>query len=253
MYDTYVSEKIPTGCVLLDGNQNKIDPDENGIYELPLVGKSSQKFTNTKDIGTRGYGDYYIGYPKEIYNGQTVTETTEWIGKIQDSYYKRGAEKQAKVLVTKDTTVNVNDYEVVVKETYSLGKSTFASQRSYHKITNSKYGENIEYSFSLGASYLGEKYTLKCGDDLVYITDADGNPRQLNDDEYYFKSVAIEGDQWRNGNGTIIEYEKYDMQLFVRYKNTEDYVPYGNMMKNNSNLTIKFSENNVVRLVYRSI
>ncbi len=236
----YLKEDVLPGCIVLDEDQKQVSPDEEGIYKIPV--KNSYSYYD--------YAYYYIGYPKSEYNLETITEHTEWWGKVQDSYYKLSGREELKELVEKDLQINLAEYEIEYGEDYSLTKQTdsYYKRQSYNKLINPKYGEDIEYNIGASATYMGEKYTFKIGDDLLYITSTDGNDvKKLSDDDYHFKTVYIYGNYWKNGNDAIITKDKYDMQLFVRHRNQKDYEKYENSFKNTtSSKTITFQENDIV-------
>ncbi len=243
----YFYEKILDGCVLLDGNQKLVQSDENNYCKVPVTGDGSRYWTY--DGYTNAYTYYYIGYPAQQYKRRSVQSETQWYGIIQDSYYYIGENKTEEMLAEGSLTVDLGEYETQVEKEYTIGKGVYAyfDKQSYHKIINPNYGEDIRYDFAIKATYMGENYNMRFGDDLIYITSKDTNTyRKLTDDEYYFKDIILRGSTWQNANKVVLEYNKYDMQLFVRYRGQDNFVKYGEKFKNTSSDTITFERTDIV-------
>ena len=101
----------------------------------------------------------------------------------------------------------------------------------------------LSFTFSL-CKY----YKIKFGDDLLYITGSDGNYKKLEDNEYYFSTIAFPG-EIINGNNVTIPAEKYDCELWLRYENSSDYIKYEdfkNIVSTYNSKTWNFTKENKV-------
>ena len=256
IYDQYIFESVNNDCIILDKDLNVISEDENGKYKIPidLISQNSEKgsYSDTNSICR-----YFIGYPLEIYDGQKIETTTELYGKVKDSYILKGKEKEEKLLAQKTITLNLDEFKFsYTGDLYSIeeGNNWGHSKKSYNKISKSQYGEDTGYYIGCNCRYTGKKFTARIGNDLLFITNEEGNYRKLTENEYYYKQVEIDSKYFYNGNNNILEYDKYNINLFVRYKGTEEYIQYGDTFKNsNEKITINFVKNEQVVAWYIEI
>ena len=253
--DYYFTENIPENAVLLDGNLNVIDKNENGEYSFSLVGPKATAYT-TEDKYVYGKGEFYVGYPTEQYGEEIVESITTWRGKVNKAAKYCGEDTEEKEIAQTTLNVNLKDYVFSYGGSlFAIEKSTksgFHNVKSYKKIISEKWGETIPFEMYADIAYIGKKYTARIGDDIVFITAEDGTIRRLTDDEYYFKNLVIEPARMYNINNNVLEYEKYNMQLFVRYENATEFVPYGDSFKNTQS-AISFEFENTVKAWYIEI
>ena len=246
IYDYYFEETLPSDdCILLDENLEEIEKDGN-IYKLPYtVYNYSDNYCSTSN--TRYY---YIGYPKSKYQNKKIQSNTNWYGKYYESLNYKGEDKEERsLLAEKKEEIDLSEFEFSFSGTLYYLNNDYVSEyynQSYNKIINSNYGENIKYEINATSIYKGEKYTAKIGDDFLCITGKEGNYRQLEENEYYFKEVYVPS-SFRNGNDVALT-KKYDMQLYVKYKDSDSYIEYEEPFQTGSSKTFEFnsSEEKVV-------
>ena len=241
LFDSYIDINVPDGCVLLDPNINPILPDENNIYKL------YEPFYLDSGLSTTNYDYYYMGFPKSMYTGQTVELTSNWCGKFCDSNFYRGdPNKEIETISSVTQILNLKDFEFEYNDNlYVVDNAADDIYASYPRITNEKYGQDILFYISGKTIYTGHKYKARYGDDLLYITDSTGDYTKLTDNEYYFKSIEIPADLY-NGNNQIIAKDKYDIDLYVRYRGNNSYVKYGETFKNGTQKLINFNQDEFV-------
>ena len=226
-YDNYVIVEGQENCTYLNSSLQPMEVDEDGNY----------RFENTSS-------SYYIGYPKSIYDEQTVSSAVHWYGKYKESYYYNGPEKEVRELATNTKEINLSDFIISFEgNLYSLSKSGQSGKKSHLRIMSEDYGEDLRYYIYDQIIYYGKKYDARIGDDLLYITDENGEYRRLNDNEYYFKNVYYYPNYFKNANNQVWTYGKYQVKLFVRFAGETEYVQYGNNLSTTSgSKTITFKE-----------
>ena len=242
LFDTYIDFTVPEGCLLYTSNMTQILPDENDIYKLYDYSNTGSSYVGN----TSSY--FYIAFPKEIYENQTIDLTSSWYGKYNDSYSVKGdLNKELETIASNTKTLNLSEFEIVYNgNLYSVTKSTPTYRKlTYNKIINENKGEIITFRIGGTTIYTGNKYKARYGDDILYISNTEGGYTKLTDDEYCFKKVYIPG-SYTNGNSQSIEKDKYDIDLYVRYRGTNSYVKYGETIKNGTSKTITFSDGEFV-------
>ncbi len=206
-----IKETFPDGCVIYDKDLNKVEPQYDNIYYLATRGA----------IGSRYYNNYYVGYPKDSYNeGDKIVNTAELWGRYED-------ETEIQKLAEDSVEVRLRDLNFeYTGELYSLVKDS-VDNYTYQEIVRSGV-KDLEWTISPIAFYTGSKMNIEIGDDLLYLTDKDGNYVKLTDDEYYFTQISIpvfrSYDKYNEGNGEILT--GYEWELQVRYAGTDEYVTY---------------------------
>ena len=224
VFDSYIDISVPAGCIVYNPQLERILPDGNSGFW----------------IGNLRY--YYMGFPKSSYENVTVDLTSNWCGKYVDSYYVNGdPNKELETISSVTKTISLNDYKFdYTGELYTIKCETDGTKASYSKIINEKYGENIYYYTSGTIIYTGNKYKARFGDDLLYIDHS-----KLSDEEYYFKSLEVPENLY-NGALQIIPKDKYNIDLYVRYRGTNTYVKYGETFKNGTAKTIDFTSDEFI-------
>ena len=241
VFDSYIDINVPEGCILFDPNINQILSDENNIYKLykPLYRDSGKSAPN--------YDYYYMGFPKSMYTGQTIYLTSNWCGKFCDSdTYIGDPNKELETISSVTEELNLSNFEFEYNDNlYVVDNATDDVRIAYSKITNEKYGNDILFYVSGKTIYTGHTYKARYGDDLFYITDSTGDYIKLTDNEYHFKSIEIPADLY-NGNTQKIAKDKYDIDLYVRYRGSNSYVKYGETFKNGTKKLINFNQDEFV-------
>ena len=241
LFDTYIDFTVPEGCLLYKSDMTQILADENAIYKLYDYVSAGNSIGSTSTY-------FYIAFPKNIYENQTIDLTTSWHGKYMDSNSIKGdPNKELETIASNTKTLNLSEFEIVYNgNLYSVTKSTPTYRKlTYNKIINENKGEIISWSIGGTTIYTGNKYKARYGDDTLYISNTEGGYTKLTDDEYCFKKVSIPS-TFYNGNSQSIEKDKYDIDLYVRYRGTNLYVKYGETIKNGTYKTITFSDEEFV-------
>ena len=210
-----LKDVLPSDCVVYDSNFQKLEPDENNKYTFTYSYNASSE--------SNRYCNVYVGYPKSIYNEENgnmnITNTVEMWG----TYYKETDESK---LSEASVSINLADFEFNYSgNLYGVDKTSLSSLR-YQDIIKEYSYNTARWALYPSAYYTGTPMTLKVGDDLLYITDKDNNYVRLNDDEYYFSHIKFNNSRFTNGNNDVIEANKYDCELWVKYKDSENYILY---------------------------
>ena len=239
-----IKDSFPEGCKVIDGDTGETLQSNNGEYLINYIMPSSYYDEHSKNI--------YVGYPKSIFNEENnnllITNYAELYTDFEDGtkdYYHDNSE----------VSLNLADFVFSYSgDLYSISKSTYndencSSNSSYYLYYQNLVGSdtdlgnngNISWITKFNTKYTGTPINVRIGDDLLYITGSDGNYRKLNDNEYYFSKIYFP----RLYNGLKVELvEEYDVDLYVRYANSNNYTLYSSF-KNNKN-TITFTEKNIV-------
>ncbi len=198
-------DAIPDECVVYDTSGNKL-VSTGGTYIFPA--------TTT---------ELYVGYPKSIYNEQdgtlNVTNSVELWGTYNDR-------TEQECLATNSVSLNLAEFDFIYSgNLYGIDKS-IGSYLRYQDIVNNKTYNYIESEITPIAYYTGIPMTVEFGDDVLFVTSKNGDIVKLEDNEYYFYSIKWSNSYFKNGNGNTISSGKYDCELWVRYKNSDEYTLY---------------------------
>ena len=217
----YISDKLPADCVVLDSAQNILDLNGENYID--------NSFTRVDNNYWEEF--IYVGYPKTMYNeNKNNLEITNSV----DLYLKYHNEEEFSYNDSSEISLNLSDYEFKYEgELYSINKGTHSephwgpNYNYYQSLTGEKIdigtkGSQTWYLYSKSI-YNGQNYDLKIGDDLLYITRDNGKIEKLNDDEYYFSKIYFPSNLY-NGNNKSLKKDKYNCELWVRYKDTNEYV-----------------------------
>ncbi len=212
-------DHIPDNCVVYDIFENKLEADNN-IYSFPL---------STSTI--------YVGYPKEFYNEENETLKISNTVELWGTYNNK---TEPECLATDSVSVDLSEYSFsYTGNLYSIDKVSSSGLRYQDIINENKYNY-IRNEIIPVAYYTGNPMTIKFGDDILTITNNEGEKVKLKEDEYYFDSISWDNDHFKNGNDNIIKTDKYDCELWVKFKNSNSYELY-DTFKNKSK-TWKFSD-----------
>ena len=219
--DAYITDSMPEGVLVYDKNMYEIDAFENNIYKYTTLNDPSTYTDETHTYGSSTNGKIlFLAFPKSIYNEEndnlTVTIPSAFYGKYldRDSY---------ELLDSENVTINLLDYSITIpEESYKINKTSISNSLYAQDIRNNTDNE-IVWGSNISANYFGEPYTIKIGDDILYTVDDDGTINRLLDDEYYFSSIYINQLPKRD-YGTYLDFTgKYDCELWVRYRNENNY------------------------------
>lgn len=211
----FYRDKIPNECIVYSSDLKLLQPDENGYYEISAKDSNSDA------------SDIYVGYPKEIYNEENgnlnIRNDVDFYGKYTDR-------EEYELLDSAYININLADYNFsYTGDLYGIEKSRLIDKdmdmRTQDIINELGHNKTI-FILRPAAIYTGTQMTLKVGDDILFATSNNGEPIKLNDDEYYFSKVDWYGSSFKNGNNIKIPGNKYDCELWVRYKDTSEYALY---------------------------
>ncbi len=219
---------LPEGVVLYDNDLNVLEPRENNTYYyLSNSGISSTKY-------------YYIGYPKNKYNeGDSVENTAELWGRYED-------EEEMQKLAEASSIVSLVEFDFEYKgKLYEIGKS---SGNSIYKEKIKNGSSEAEWRIKVDAFYTDSIIDVEIGDDLLYITRENGESTKLEDNEYNFKSIYIPAfytyNKYSKSRGKCLMGYNYEVQ--VRYKDTQEYVLYRELISSYKGVEIVFDKEDVV-------
>lgn len=237
----YIKTNIPENCIILDNKLNLIEPYESNEYRITdfTINYYPQNGDNYYHSIVTGF---YIGYPTEKYQDQTITESVELYGFYNDKGYDDYTSTNPKTIekvAEANTRIKVNEFIFKYEgELYGISKSGHTNSLNSKLI---KHNSDIAlYLLGLKALYTGKPMTVRIGDDLLFYENQSGDYEKLTDQEYRLSKIKIS--RLINGNFVDIKENKYNMALFVRYANTNDYVQYGDAFKYNPNTEIIFED-----------
>ena len=216
--------------------------NNNDVSYSITKGKCKIKYSSSSIVLT-------VGYPKDKYNGTEIENPVELTGK----YYE---ETQESVLATTNAKIKINaeDYDFIYDEgIVAIDKSANTSYIRYDDATSG----NASASFNLAPTLInpGKNYDIVLFDDILDIQLNDGTFRRLTDDEYKFTSVVIpKSESIKNGNGQGLESNKYDCEIYVRKKGSNDFILFNSVKISTSEQNISLPENTVaIKYVIKDI
>lgn len=225
--NAYIKGHLPEGCILFDKNLNQMDE-----IRLNALGDYSSNYSPNY---------FYIGYPKSVYNeenGNLIIENPlELWGR-----YENGIEDE--LLSECTIKINLADFEFTYSgNLYGIQKYCGTYKLYYQDIINNPERKSTAY-FMLrpSAIYTGRPMTIKIGDDILYATTKDATVERLSDNDYKFTRANWNPNYLVNGNNVKIQAEKYDCELWVRYKNQEEYVLYDSFKNPQNSKTWSFTD-----------
>ena len=247
----------PEDAIILDEDLVELKKNESGksyfyIRHGHMCGNVDTVFTSLLCVGI-GDQTIYIGVPREKYFDNTIEYSLSLEGIYTKSNINQtidhdhlGYEKVADITKTAKVSDFVFNY---TGNLYSIDK---VNQKVNIEIDDVKNDLFYTYFNIKGYSmYIGTKYDFKIGDDIMLYNSSQGL-RRLQDNEYHFDTItfpvgnhynSISGNNiykspcFINGNNKPIQNEKYDVDLYVRYANTNDYVLYQSFKNTNITFT----------------
>lgn len=218
----YWQDSFPEGCVVYDSEMNRLEPFEGNTYKESW-GEYNNDWKNSYVINSSI--SIYVGYPKSIYNEENDNLNIENTVSLVGTYYE---DEEESLLAQGSCSLNLGEFDFIYSgNLYGITKGISSSSTMRQQdITGARKGTTNIKTWYLypTAKYTGSPMTLKIGDDILYATDSSGKYTKLEDDEYYFSSIQWNPSSFVNGLGNIIEYEKYNCELYVRYGDSNDYV-----------------------------
>ena len=239
-----VTDTFPDNCIVLNSNLESVILTNN---IATITTWTIQEHTNR----TVRYNSLYVGYPKSEYN---ETNNTLDITNTAELYAYYESDTSYSYICNDTVSLNLDDFQFVYNgDLYGVTKSAYRyGSLTYQAMTDNEfehicaycYQDHImsgtKWSYSALAIYTGSPMTVKFGDDLLYITDANGNYRKLNDNEYYIKEIALPS--IKNMNNITIPYNKYNISLYVKYSGDTNYSLYTNLANYSAGNKISFKD-----------
>lgn len=207
----YFKEVLPEGSVCYNSSMEEILPNENNEY---IITDNIDPWNQNCQI--------FVGYPKALYSEDNLSITNEV--ELYGTYYTREEEK---LLAEATCNINLADFEFQYDgELYAISKTkrNFSDSMYYQYIVDNQ--DDSQWILNPKTYYTGKPLTVKIGDDLLYATNDEGNYEKLNDNEYFFSYIGWVSTRFRNTNHSIIDEEKYDCELWIRYADASEYVQY---------------------------
>ena len=241
-----VDTVFPEGIKVVNRAGTVLEHDENYVYNMPDSAKNGCGSYNT-------CYDIYVGYPKSIYNAEAGTNNITNLVQLDGVY---ASETNEGTLATNTVSLDLSKYEFnYTGNAVSIGKyftgatvpNTYGNGLYYYDLISSPTGQTGIFSNNFTVRYEGIKQTVRMGDDLLYYMDNDtGTTQQLPDSDYYFESITIP--VLKNGNSLDIPTNKYSYSVYVRYRNENDFVKFGDYTT--TNRTISFTGEKQVQAWY---
>lgn len=227
--ETEIRDILPEGCIVFDKNIQLVETDKE-YYSLNAYADHSPN------------SNYYIvGYPKSIYNEENnnliITNTADIYGIYPDG-------NSMEYMNSASVTINLAEFDFAYDgNLYNVNKYGTNGSLRYQTIINNRLettswlsNHNVAiWSMSPQVIYSGKPLTLKFGDDLLYITNQDGQYIKLLDSEYCFRQIEFnQGGYAVNGHGNKIETGKYNCEFWIRYSGDTEYTLFESFTYDNS-------------------
>ena len=242
-----IQDVFPEQCIVLDKNMNAISHNNN-IYAM--------NFTFPTVNGLSGSIYIFVGYPKSIYNEEANNLIITNYAELYGTYDNKTEEEK---LDDSSVSINLNDFIFKYDgELYTIKKESYFSGRLYsdlllkpnfsHTCGSCFKGHATtltKWNYTASAIFTGTPMSVRFGDDILYISDENGNYRKLEDTEYFLQSIYLP--YLYNGNNVAIPYDKYPANLYVRYAGNTDFVHYMDLSQKKANSSISFpKDSNIV-------
>ena len=210
-------------------NENIIVISSSSSYPAVKEGNAYylNAYYNSNIWTSSNQSNIFIGYPKNIYQGQTISQSFELCGIHNDMYIYSNPPiynilnydyTNQPTISEYTTSFNLTDFEYNSSEKYyniDLYNNS-SSVISYDRLTTPNANSHMHPVARLYSSYNNEPYNLRFGIDLVTITDDNGT-RILSEENYNF-SNSFSLNTLRNENGIEITKDKYTVKLYIKEK-----------------------------------
>lgn len=133
---------------------------------------------------------------------------------------------------------------------YTLNMKSSSSLRYQEIVDEAPHNISIENHFMPSVTYTGRTLDITFGEDLTYITMPDGSIARLSDDELFFTRILFRSRLFKNGAGLVIDYDKYDCDLYVRYAGDSEYTLKESFKNQSKDRTWSFSESDHIAAWY---
>ncbi|MDO4219818.1 MAG: Cna B-type domain-containing protein [Candidatus Saccharibacteria bacterium] len=228
-----MADKFPDGVKVLDFEGNELTANEDGYIVIKREGSVFDYPTSPYCHEDWSCEEIIVGYPKSQFNDDLGTMNITNKIELRGIYSDRDTKE---VLAEDEVDINLADFVFNYTPGRSYLSKQFCSKSSYGCYPQSVYyyqdivsenGASGAFKLTAYSFYPGVKYDLIIGDDLIYAIDEDGSSGILSDDNYYVSHIGIvDTHKLKNANEVAISLTKYHPVLYVRHKNSTDYVEY---------------------------
>lgn len=227
---TIIYDTFPKECKVVSSSGKELEPSDVTVT-LPTGKELKSNDSELLYVLPNNLGSIlYVGYPKVIYNKENgnlnFTNTAYYYGRYS-------CDKELSYLATDSVNINLENFEFNYSgQLYGIKKYGGMTYTTYYQNIIEKGGFETDWRLSVTAIYSGHPMTVKWGDDVLYITDKDGDYVKLEDNEYCITSISA-GDFYNANN---IKVSDYKSQLWVRYANDKEYTLYEDSTTNEMQL-----------------
>ena len=222
-----LKDQFPSNSIVCNDNFELLNPVEGTTYIL-----------NATHFNNAYYGypiNIYVGYPKSLYN--------ETIGNLNitnhvDLYAKYNNQTEYVFAADDEVSLNLTDFVFSYSgELYSIKKDIeddTSLNIYYESISGIDPLLNNSTNFCIfpNVLYTGQVMDIKIGDDLLFVTSNNGSYRKIEENEYCFTSISFPF-YLVNGHNKMIPANTYNIELWIKYQNTSEYILY-ETFKNNA-------------------
>lgn len=213
---------IPEGAIMYDSSYAQISKSSDGTYDLGAYIEKLNIKTLLENNVVSNAKTFVVAFPKDIYS-TTLDITAYLYGTYRD-------ENSSVLLTEKSDTRVASQFELDYDgELYWIGKTIMSPNISYEGISTT--GANAKWKLYYGAKYSNEVGSINmiCGDDILYAQNQNGEWYQLSDEEYQFvdfDATYINNQSYyglRNMSTGADVSDKYEVEIYVRYKGSSSY------------------------------
>lgn len=249
--DIFAKFSLPEECIIYH-NGKQLEENKLALnYYIENYGKTEAVF---------------IGYPKSKYEDIIVDNSIELYGTYRNK-------TESELLNSNSYSLNLSEFKFEYDENglYSIFSHPYSYYYDYYRILKYQFIINDdEYSLQnysqngygvhkyreavffteVNITYINKPLTVKLGTDLLYATNKNGNYEKLKDDEFYFTEISFLANNFLNSTKQKIEAEKYDCELWVRYKDADGYILYESFKNPENNIFWDFTKEDEIVAYY---
>ena len=238
----FIIDEFPEECLVYKDGK-KQTPINGNTYKL-------EGYNFYEQISNRPhyYLDFYVGYPKSVYNEENdnliITNYAEKWGKYP-------LESEPEKMGDDTVSLNLNDFKFdYTGELYSISKWHNTNGRHYYQNFNS--GDNRIGSgnttpwgmrFTIKNMFREDGIDVKFGDDIICVPDKNNEYKIISDNEYYFSKASF-GKLVDGAGGELTN--KHTIELWIRRAGNEDYELYETFTTPKYSKTYSFTEEDAV-------
>ena len=243
-HSMYFLDTLPMDVLVLDERMNPVSPEEGsgGTYRFFPTQSALPEYYSIQLVT----GECYVGYPPELYQDRSFTNTAKLYGGYYVTDACHGDHDTVKLLAQASCTIAVADFAFTYDgELYSLSKSgvNYAVNSSLIRDRD----DLVPFIFGASAQYTGTPFTIRIGDDLAGILYENGDFHLFQSGEAWFDSITLP--RFKNLNGAYLPTDRYRYCLYVKEYGQEEYSLFLSYTDNGKK-TITFPESSHVTAWY---